>query len=90
MYGDDNNYQMEIVWRNVFLFVYLHCAAIYGFILPKETVGAVVFAWIIGFMVAFGTTVGAHRLYTHRCYKANAKMRAMLVFMQTMAVQNSM
>jgi stearoyl-CoA desaturase (delta-9 desaturase) len=80
---------MEIVWRNVLIFVYLHCAAIYGFSLPKQT-SSVVFGWITGFMVAFGTTVGAHRLFTHRSYKANAKLRALLVFMQTMAVQNSM
>jgi stearoyl-CoA desaturase (Delta-9 desaturase) len=41
-------------------------------------------------MVAFGTTVGAHRLYTHRSYKANKKLQVLLMFMQTMAVQNSM
>lgn len=89
VYGNDGNYKLEIVWRNVFIFIYLHCAAIYGFTLPKQT-QSVVIGWITGFMVAFGTTVGAHRLFTHRSYKANAKLRALLVFMQTMAVQNSM
>ena len=71
------------------IFAYLHSAALYGLTLPWQT-SSTIFAFVIGFMVAFGTTVGAHRLYTHRCYKANAKLRALLVFMQTMAVQNSM
>ena len=44
----------------------------------------------VGFIVGFGTTVGAHRLYTHRTFKANLKMRIMLVLFQTVAVQNSM
>lgn len=89
LYGEDD-YQLEIVWRNVLIFLYLHCAAIYGFLLPKETFAAIIFAWIIGFTVAFGTTVGAHRLYTHRSFKANTKFRFLLVLMQTIAVQNSM
>lgn len=90
LYGDANdNYKLEIVWRNVFLFLYLHCAAIYGFTLPKKT-SSIIIGWVTGFIVAFGTTVGAHRLFTHRSFKANAKLRALLVLMQTMAVQNSM
>lgn len=89
LYGEDD-YKLDIVWRNVILFLYLHSAAIYGFILPKQTYSGIVFAWIVGFIVALGTTVGAHRLYTHRSFKANTKFRVLLVFMQTMAVQNSM
>lgn len=27
-------YKMEIVWRNVILFIYLHCAALYAFTYP--------------------------------------------------------
>ena len=81
---------MEIVWRNVLIFIILHLSAIYGYILPKKQYSTIVFAWVVGFIVGFGTTVGAHRLYTHRTFKANAKLRFMLVLFQTVAVQNSM
>jgi stearoyl-CoA desaturase (Delta-9 desaturase) len=88
LFGEDN-YKLEIVWRNVLIFAYLHYCAIYGFTLQKTTTSLII-GWVSGFMCAFGTTIGAHRLYTHRSYKANKKLQCILVFMQTMAVQNSM
>ncbi|CRL07879.1 CLUMA_CG020908, isoform A [Clunio marinus] len=91
IFGDPNdNYKMEIVWRNVIIFVYLHCCALYSYTLPKTTTSSIVMAWVIGITAALGTTVGAHRLFTHRSYKANTKLRLLLLFMQTIAVQNSM
>jgi stearoyl-CoA desaturase (Delta-9 desaturase) len=90
-YGDvSDTYKLEIVWRNVVLFLILHASAVYGFILPKKNISTYVMGWAFGFIVAFGTTVGAHRFYTHRTFKANTKLRFMLVLFQTMAVQNSM
>lgn len=38
----------------------------------------------------FGTTVGAHRLFAHKCYKANAKLKIMLLTMQSFNLQRSM
>lgn len=61
VYRKGDGYKHEIVWSNVLIFVYLHCAAIYGFTLEKKTI-SIVFGWIVGFTVALGTTVGAHRL----------------------------
>lgn len=88
MAGEDD-YKLEIVWRNVLIFLYLHCAAIYGFTLPKQG-QSVILGWVTGFMCAFGTTIGAHRLYTHRAFKANKKLQILLLWWQTMACQNSM
>jgi stearoyl-CoA desaturase (Delta-9 desaturase) len=87
-YGE-GDIKLELVYRNIVLFIVLHSIAAYGFTLPKQFY-SIILAWIVGFMVAFGTTVGAHRLYTHRSYKANKKLQFLLLFMQTMAVQNSM
>ena len=56
LFGEDG-YQKEIVWRNALIFLYLHCAAIYGFTLPKRTM-SVVIGWIVGFITSFGTTIG--------------------------------
>lgn len=78
LYGEDK-YKTEIVWRNVLIFLYLHCAAIYGFTLTKTTT-SIIIGWIAGFMCAFGTTIGAHRLYTHRSFKANKKLQLLLMF----------
>lgn len=37
---------------------------------------------------AMGITVGAHRLWAHRCYKARLPMRILLAIFQTIAFQN--
>lgn len=37
---------------------------------------------------AFGITVGAHRLWSHRCYNARLPMRVLLAVFQTLAFQN--
>lgn len=80
---------MDIKWRNVFIFIYLHAAGLYGFTLQKKTSSLIV-GWVIGIVSGFGTTVGAHRLYTHRTFKANLPMRIMLMLMQSLACQNDM
>ena len=85
----ESDYKIEVKWKNVFIFIYLHCAAIYSLTLPKLT-SSLIMGWVIGILSAFGTTVGAHRLYTHRTFKANLKMRIMLMLMQSMAAQNDM
>ena len=84
-----DEYKIEIKWRNVFIFLYLHGAAIYSLTLDKKT-SSLTIGWIFGIISALGTTVGAHRLYTHRTFKANLRMRVMLVIMQTLAAQNDM
>lgn len=72
------------------IFVFLHLSAIYALTLEKKLTASYVTGWVVGFIAGFGTTVGAHRLYTHRTFKANAKLRFLLVLFQTIAVQNSM
>jgi stearoyl-CoA desaturase (Delta-9 desaturase) len=73
----------------VFIFLYLHIAALYGLTFQKKT-SSLIIGWSFGIIGALGTTVGAHRLYTHRTFKANLKMRIMLMLMQTSALQNDM
>lgn len=52
--GTTNNvakkpYKMEIVWKNVALFVALHAAMLWGFTYKKKTISLIV-GWSIGFM----------------------------------------
>jgi len=84
-------YRLEIVWRNVMVFVYLHVAAVYGLYLlvtvaKWPTVAFTVWLHLFG---GFGITGGAHRLWAHRSYKAKWPLRVIAAIAQTVAVQVS-
>ncbi|XP_063827537.1 acyl-CoA Delta-9 desaturase-like [Ostrinia nubilalis] len=91
--GTDFKYKHEIVWKNAIGFLILHLLALWGlFIVFTGGVQFRTFLWTV-FIANFaseGVTIGAHRLYTHRSFKASPPLRAMLLIMQTMAGQNSM
>lgn len=80
-----------IVWRNVILMVYLHGAALYGLYLTVtlqamwQTVACAFLLYIMG---GLGVTMGSHRLWAHRTYKAKWPLRLLLATWQTMAFQN--
>jgi stearoyl-CoA desaturase (delta-9 desaturase) len=42
-----------------------------------------------GFLGSWGIAGGSHRLLAHRSYKANQRLKLLLVFFQTIALQNS-
>lgn len=44
---------------------------------------------IIGVVASFGITAGAHRLWSHKAYKARLPLRIILMILQTVAFQNS-
>ncbi|RWS03008.1 stearoyl-CoA desaturase 5-like protein, partial [Dinothrombium tinctorium] len=80
----------KIVWKNVFLFAILHTSLIYGlfaliFIKPWKTI---LFAFVYGVFGGLGVTAGAHRLWSHRAYKAKLPLRIFLAIMQSVAGQN--
>ncbi|XP_015929799.1 acyl-CoA Delta-9 desaturase [Parasteatoda tepidariorum] len=81
---------VQIVWRNVFLFIGLHAAAIYGLYLVIAH--ATLTSWFYGVFLSFanglGITAGAHRLWTHRSYKAKLPLRIFLAFCNCLALQN--
>ncbi|CAG9787312.1 unnamed protein product [Diatraea saccharalis] len=47
-------------------------------------------AFFLTYFIGLGITIGAHRLYTHRCFKATPLIRAFLLLLQTASGQNSM
>lgn len=81
MFGEDDH-KFEIIWVNVALYVYYHIAAFYGLLVPKTGGTHLVQLGMI-LLSAFGMTVGAHQLFAHRSFKANKKLKAMLIFMHT-------
>lgn len=46
-------------------------------------------AYTYGILGGFGITAGAHRLWSHRSYQANYKMRILLSIVNLIAFQNS-
>lgn len=88
--GSSNKpFKSEIVWRNVVLFVLLHLAAVYSLTLILSAHPAT-WLWSIFYYLfsALGITAGAHRLWSHRTYKAKTPFRILLAIMQSSAFQN--
>ncbi|KAJ8985371.1 hypothetical protein NQ317_008405 [Molorchus minor] len=87
--GTDYSFKRKIVWKNAIGFLILHLAALYGqylcFYCHKATV---LWATVVAFIGAEGITIGAHRLYSHKTFKAKFPLRLALVILQTMAGQN--
>ncbi|XP_030756055.1 stearoyl-CoA desaturase 5-like [Sitophilus oryzae] len=85
------NYKLEIMWTNVIIYVILHSLFLYGlYLIFTGQVGwkAVVFNIVYAFFAINGVTAGAHRLWTHRSYKANLPLRIFLMLWQSAALQN--
>ncbi|XP_030767579.1 stearoyl-CoA desaturase 5-like [Sitophilus oryzae] len=92
-YGENrtNDWNIQIVWRNVVIFIILHTLALYsiglvlfGFYNWKT----LLFTYIYTVFSGFGITAGAHRLWAHRTYKANLPLRIFLMLAQSAALQN--
>lgn len=85
-------YPIPIVWKNVLLFIILHSSLLYSLyaILTDWPFATIMFATAVGMTSGLGVTVGAHRLWSHRSYKAKLPLRIFLMIMQTTAGQNSL
>jgi len=87
---DDEPPELQIVWPNIFKFIILHGLALYALtLLPSISLAS--WAWLIGSYIfaGLGITAGAHRLWSHRTYKARLPLRLLLVLANTMAGENS-
>ncbi|XP_076251571.1 acyl-CoA Delta-9 desaturase-like [Rhynchophorus ferrugineus] len=88
--SDNKEYKVEIAWLNVVIFSILHITAICGlYVLLKSSWRVLLFFSIYLMFGGLGITAGAHRLWAHRCYKANLPLRIFLMLAQSSAHQNS-
>ncbi|KAG7462426.1 hypothetical protein MATL_G00184760 [Megalops atlanticus] len=79
----------KIVWINVVLMTLLHIGALYGvIILPSASVLTLGWSVVCFLISALGVTAGAHRLWSHRSYKASLPLRVFLAVGNSMAFQN--
>ncbi|CAG2101175.1 unnamed protein product [Medioppia subpectinata] len=72
----------HMVWMPV-----VHMSAIYGLYLSVTVAQfkTIMFMNVMAFMASFGTLCGAHRLWSHRSYKAKLPLRIILMSLQTLA-----
>ncbi|KAK6328576.1 acyl-CoA desaturase [Coregonus clupeaformis] len=80
---------MRLVWRNIILMILLHTGAFYGLMLVPSA-STLTLAWtVVCFLLsALGITAGAHRLWSHKSYKASTPLRVFLALANSMAFQN--
>lgn len=80
---------LQIVWRNVILMSALHIGAIYGlFLFPQAKLATIGWTLVLYWLNCVGITAGAHRLWSHRSYKAKLPMRIILAMCNSLAFQN--
>ncbi|XP_058810732.1 acyl-CoA Delta-9 desaturase-like [Phymastichus coffea] len=84
-------YKVQLVWRNIIIFIYLHLGALYGvyLIFSSAKISTTIFAIILYHLSGFGITAGVHRLWSHRAYKAKWPLRLLLTLFNTIAFQDA-
>uniref|UniRef100_A0A1B0CEX9 Fatty acid desaturase domain-containing protein n=2 Tax=Lutzomyia longipalpis TaxID=7200 RepID=A0A1B0CEX9_LUTLO len=82
------DFKPEIRWPDLIVQIFIHAGALYGFYL-MFSIKFYSFLWFIALIYGsgFGITAGAHRLWSHKAYKAKLPLRLLLVFLFTIAGQ---
>uniref|UniRef100_A0A2D4KYW2 stearoyl-CoA 9-desaturase n=1 Tax=Micrurus paraensis TaxID=1970185 RepID=A0A2D4KYW2_9SAUR len=77
------------VWRNIILMSLLHLTSLYAiWFIPSAKLLTLAWAVLCFILGGLGVTAGAHRLWSHRSYKATLPLRIFLVIVNSMAFQN--
>ena len=81
----------QIVWKNVSYMSALHIGALYGIylLLFKIKLWTILFTAVLYLISAYGITAGAHRLWSHKAYKAKWPLRLILMVFNCCSGQNS-
>lgn len=88
----DFNYKHKIVWSNFIIHTIIQCMFLYGVYLVLFVVSWKTTAWayLCVHIAYLGVTVGAHRLYSHRAFKAHFLLRLILILFNTISGQYSL
>uniref|UniRef100_A0A0A9Y5R8 Acyl-CoA desaturase 2 n=1 Tax=Lygus hesperus TaxID=30085 RepID=A0A0A9Y5R8_LYGHE len=83
--------KQDIIWVNTVVFIFANMVGIY--ILPHFLFtidwSTFLFTWFLVVFSSMGITAGAHRLWSHKSYKANAPLRLLLMIMNSTMFSNS-
>ncbi|XP_063243808.1 acyl-CoA Delta-9 desaturase [Bacillus rossius redtenbacheri] len=81
-------FQPSIKWPDLGVQLFIHLGCLYGLYLCFfARLYTVLWAFALIYSSGFGITAGAHRLWSHRAYKATWPLRLLLVFLFTIAGQ---
>ncbi|KAG4074343.1 hypothetical protein HA402_008752 [Bradysia odoriphaga] len=89
--GTDFNFKREIVWPNAIGFLLLHLCALVGVVitlLGMVDIRTTLYGFILIYGSGLGITMGAHRLWSHRSFKAKLPLKIFLLWLHTLAGQN--
>lgn len=84
------NYKPQIRWPDLIAQLFLHLGAVYGlFYLVTLQAKFYTYLWVLILIYSsgFGITAGAHRLWSHKSYKAAFPLRVLLVLLFTITGQ---
>lgn len=80
---------VPIVWHNVIIMLVLHFLALGACVFgPRATWTSWIFFLFYYLFSGLGVTAGAHRLWTHRTYKAKLPLRILLMCFNCISMQN--
>ncbi|XP_034246601.1 acyl-CoA Delta(11) desaturase-like [Thrips palmi] len=84
-------FKTDVVWTNALIFLVSHLVAVPAFYLWaffRISWQTWLFSLALGLGSSQGILLGAHRYYTHRSYKATLPLRVLIIFWNTIAIQN--
>lgn len=87
----EGEFKTQLVWTNIILFVILHSCfpiSVYMFV-TQRPIYTTIYSFVLVYASGLGITGGAHRLWSHKSYKAGFFVETLLMILQTMAGQNS-
>lgn len=84
-----SGYVAQWRWPDLAVQLFIHIGCLYGFYLmfTSAKVLTSIWAFIVVYASGFGITAGAHRLWSHRAYKAKWPLRLLLIILFTVAGQ---
>ncbi|XP_072744270.1 acyl-CoA Delta(11) desaturase-like isoform X2 [Anoplolepis gracilipes] len=91
MKSDFFNFKTDIIWYIVLQVALLHGIGIYGIFTFNYLENPMTTLWIIGMYIIsnFGVSAGAHRLWSHKCYKAKLPLRILLLICFSACAQST-
>lgn len=88
IFVDESRY--GIVWPNVMFFILGHLVFFFAMfaLFRYRILGAWLYGFVFGVVTSIGITAGAHRLWSHKSYKASVSFRILLAILFTATGQN--
>ncbi|XP_071864741.1 acyl-CoA Delta-9 desaturase [Bombus fervidus] len=82
-------YVPRITWPDFIALIFVHAGCIYGLylIFTEAKLLTTLWAFVVIYTSGFGITAGAHRLWSHRAYKAKWPLRFLLILLFTITGQ---